>query len=618
MAYTNSKLATVKVLNTQLTSTRTHAIDTITIHCMANQLSAERCGNLCQLKKAAPNYGVGVNGEIGLYVQEKYKSNCSGNADNDNRAVTIEVASEATSPYAVNAKAYNALVQLVTDICARNGIKKLKWSASKTDRVNHRSGCNMTVHRDFVNTACPGEYIYSRMLSLANSVNLLLARRTVSPATTFTNNKFAWDFLISKAGFSKESAASCIGFWLAENGYSYGANYNNVTPPYPPGTSNPYKYLDRELFPGEIEGYYLPGYPGNDVVMSNLPNSLISYSNSYLSEYDYGGYCGIGVGSWTFKYGSGALIKYAKEKNKSWDDLELQLNFAIDAYSGKYAPYGSIGNPSAYAKRNTSHGCTENNFWPGIAWFVAWEWPAHYGDINACRSHFGDSYEAYARKVYKEFKDSPIGEYSSSSTSYTSTAQAISDPSSVINADAIDALIISLDSSVKHVDYKKLLDDSHISGVMLYVGSYFTPEHKVSVKYRNPNLQTQVDEVVKAGLRFGLVVDVRAKTIAEAKLECEQLYYVVSKYPPALGLWLHIMFTRSKTTNHKILDYYVSELKRWGFAKGCGLYCTQKELEKIDWSKYKEDFFLWYINRFTKVSEMPQLNSVLGPEFFKR
>lgn len=619
MAYTNSRLAKYKILSPFNSGQRTRSIDTITIHCMAGHGTAQSCGRLFQQagKDASSNYGVDDNGEIGLYVEEKNVSWCTSSQENDNRAITIEVASDSYGECKVTDKAYAATVKLVADICIRNSIKKLIWSTNKSDRMNHKNGCNMTVHRDYANKSCPGDYLYARMGDIAKRVNAIIAKGIVPGSVSLvTNNKFAWDYLISKAGFSKESAASCIGFWLAENGYPYGTTYRNVDPPYPSGTSNPYKYLDRELFPGEVEGYYLPGYPGNKVVMKDPPSSLVSYTNKYLSQYDYNGYCGIGVGSWTYIYGSGALIKYSKEKQRPWDDLELQLGFAVEAYSGRYAPYGSIGNPSAYAKRNQSHGCTENNFWPGIAWFVAWEWPSYYGNIEACRNHFGDSYEAYARKVYKEFKDTQIGVYESSGV-YSSLAQSVDDPSAVINADAIDALIVSLDKDVKEVNYKKLLND-HVSGVIIPVGSYFTATHQVSRNYRNPNLQLQIDEAVKAGVRFGLVVDVRATTVAEAKLECEQLYYVVSKYPPALGLWLHIMFTKSKATNHKILDYYLSELKRWGFTKGCGLYCTQKELEKINWEKYKEDFFLWYINRFTKESEMSQLNEVLSPEFFKR
>ena len=169
----NSPLATYTRITKNKTSPRNHAIDTITIHCVVGQCSVETLGNIFAptSRQASSNYGVGVDGRIGMYVEEKDRSWCSSNAANDNRAITIEVASDTTHPYAVNAKAYAALLDLVTDICKRNRIKKLVWSTNKNDRVNHRNGCNMTVHRDFANKACPGEYLYSRHGEIAAEVN---------------------------------------------------------------------------------------------------------------------------------------------------------------------------------------------------------------------------------------------------------------------------------------------------------------------------------------------------------------------------------------------------------------------------------------------------------------
>ena len=141
-------------------------------------------------RQCSANYVVGKDGSIGLSVDEKDRSWCSSNGTNDNRAITIEVASDTTHPYAVTAKAYAALLDLVTDICKRNGIKKLVWSTNKNDRVNHRNGCNMTVHRDFANKACPGEYLYSRHGEIAAEVNRRLQGASngggvvVTPPTT--------------------------------------------------------------------------------------------------------------------------------------------------------------------------------------------------------------------------------------------------------------------------------------------------------------------------------------------------------------------------------------------------------------------------------------------------
>ena len=169
----NSKLISCTLISPNKNSPRNHKIDTITIHCVVGQCSAERIGEIFKptSRQASSNYGIGYDGKIGLYVDEADRSWCSSNAANDNRAITIEVASDTTHPYAVNDKAYAALLDLVEDICRRNGIKKLVWSTNKADRVNHKNGCNMTVHRDYANKACPGDYLYNRHGEIAAEVN---------------------------------------------------------------------------------------------------------------------------------------------------------------------------------------------------------------------------------------------------------------------------------------------------------------------------------------------------------------------------------------------------------------------------------------------------------------
>ena len=173
-----SSLATVVVESPNRSSPRMSKIDTITIHCMAGNLSVESCGALFakSSRKASSNYGIGSDGRIACYVGEEDRSWCSSNRANDNRAITIEVANDggADTGWHVSDKAYKSLIRLLVDICKRNNIAKLVWSNNKNDRVNHKNGCNMTVHRDFANKSCPGDYLYSLHSKIADEVNLLL------------------------------------------------------------------------------------------------------------------------------------------------------------------------------------------------------------------------------------------------------------------------------------------------------------------------------------------------------------------------------------------------------------------------------------------------------------
>ena len=170
----NSPLVVYTKLSPNHSGKRTKKIDAITIHCMAGNCSVETCGNLfaSSSRQASSNYGIGTDGRIALYVDEANRSWCTSSNANDQRAVTIEVANNGGAPdWPVSAKAYAALLDLVTDICKRNGIKRLVWSTSKNDRVNHLNGCNMTVHRDYANKSCPGDYLYNRHGQIAAEVN---------------------------------------------------------------------------------------------------------------------------------------------------------------------------------------------------------------------------------------------------------------------------------------------------------------------------------------------------------------------------------------------------------------------------------------------------------------
>ena len=116
---------------------------------------------------------MGYDGSIGLCVPEEDRSWCSSSPSNDARAVTIETASDSTAPYAVTEAAYKALLDLVTDICRRNGKRRLIWMDNKTAAlayVPEDGDMVMTVHRWFAAKACPGEWLLERHGEIAEEV----------------------------------------------------------------------------------------------------------------------------------------------------------------------------------------------------------------------------------------------------------------------------------------------------------------------------------------------------------------------------------------------------------------------------------------------------------------
>ena len=171
----NSPLVNYTKISPNKTSPRNHKIDTITIHCVVGQVTVERLGDIFAptSRKASSNYGVGLDGKIGMYVEENDRSWCTSSASNDNRAITIEVASDTTHPYKVTDKAYNALIELIADICKRNDIKELKWKGDKS-LIGQIDKQNMTVHRWFANKSCPGDYLYNLHSDIVSKVNAKL------------------------------------------------------------------------------------------------------------------------------------------------------------------------------------------------------------------------------------------------------------------------------------------------------------------------------------------------------------------------------------------------------------------------------------------------------------
>ena len=172
----NSSLVNYTKLSPNHSGTRNHKIDTVSIHCMAGDLSVEACGRLfaSPSTQASSNYGIGSDGRIALYVYEKNRSWGTSSAANDNRAVTIEVANTVGyEPYPISEAAYNSLIKLLADICKRNGIPELRWKADP-DLIGNTAQQNMTVHRWFANKSCPGTWLYQHHGQIAADVNKLL------------------------------------------------------------------------------------------------------------------------------------------------------------------------------------------------------------------------------------------------------------------------------------------------------------------------------------------------------------------------------------------------------------------------------------------------------------
>lgn len=179
MGYTNSPMVVYTKLSPNHSGQRTMAIDRITPHCVVGQCTAEGLGDWFYKSstQASSNYGIDKDGRVGMYVEEKNRSWCSSSNANDQRAITIECASDTSEPYAFRDIVYQRLIELCIDICKRNGKNKLIWLGDKGKTLNYspKSGeMILTVHRWFANKSCPGNWMYVRMGDLAEKVTKVL------------------------------------------------------------------------------------------------------------------------------------------------------------------------------------------------------------------------------------------------------------------------------------------------------------------------------------------------------------------------------------------------------------------------------------------------------------
>ena len=321
MAYTNSPLVAYTKLSPHHSGQRTHSIDRITPHCVVGQCSVETLGEIFYpvSRQASCQYGIGVDGRVGMYVEEKNRSWCSSSNANDQRAITIECASDTTHPYAFRDNVYNRLIELCVDICKRNGKNKLLWLGDKDKTLAYEPKAGemvLTVHRWFANKSCPGDWMYARMGDLANKVTAQLGGTTTetpkkedtTPVAVGTSNneKTIWDYLKGK-GLNDYAVAGIMGNLYAESGLNPQNLQNN----------------------------------GNTKLGMTDAEFTAAYDKGQYSNFVRDGY-GYGLAQWTYWSRKQALADFAKAAGKSIGDLGMQLDYLWKELQGYTAVMNTL------------------------------------------------------------------------------------------------------------------------------------------------------------------------------------------------------------------------------------------------------------------------------------
>ena len=350
MAYTNSPMVVYTKLSPNHSGQRTHSIDRITPHCVVGQCSVETLGSIFapSSRQASSNYGIGEDGRVGMYVEEKNRSWCSSSNANDQRAVTIECASDNTEPYAFKDVVYQTLIKLCVDICQRNGKKKLLWLGDKDTTLAYTPKADemvLTVHRWFANKSCPGSWMYARMGDLASKVTAQLGGSKQEETPTVTDaEKTIWDFLHGKIG----------------NAYGAAGMMGNL-------------YAESALRPNNLQNTYEKKFGMTDAEYTAAVDDG-SYTNFVKDS------AGYGLAQWTYWSRKQALLEFAQAAGKSIGDLQTQLDFLWKELQG----YTSVLNTlkSATTVKTASD-----------AVLTGYERPSDQGDaVKEKRAGYGQTY----------------------------------------------------------------------------------------------------------------------------------------------------------------------------------------------------------------------------------
>ena len=302
-----SSLTDCKILSPNHSGKRTHKIDRITPHCVVGQLSAESIGHCFDNKnrKASCNYGIAKDGRVCLIVDEDNRSWCTSSNSNDQRAITIECASDSKHPYAFTDACYNKLIDLTVDICKRYGKTKLVWISNKEQALAYEIKDNellITVHRWFANKSCPGDWMMSKMEDYVEKVNNKLTSEEKSVTKSCVNmaEKEIWGYLL-KAGLTEAGVAGLMGNLYAESGLKSYNIQNN-------GNNN--LGLTDEQFTANVD---------ND-----------SYSKETFIKDGYG----YGLAQWTYWSRKQALYEYVVSKGASIGCCKTQLEYLLKELEG--------------------------------------------------------------------------------------------------------------------------------------------------------------------------------------------------------------------------------------------------------------------------------------------
>lgn len=596
-----SKLVKGVTLSPNKSSRLDTMIDSVAIHTMASNSTAEGCGSWFGLSttQASSNYGIDSDGVIWGYVDESDRSWCTSNGGVDRRAITIEVASlTSEEPFQCSEKAYNSLISLLVDICRRYSIT-LRWENDKQYAIDASNGGpvdkqNMFVHRWF-NTvkSCPGQYLFDRQSQIASDVN-------------------------SQLSSSSRSSRLSIGSGIA---VSYVSNTSSAQPTtYSSSTASSASTYEVS----------------RDTEISD--KRIIFIGDSRISNMA----IHIGSNNYIWSYSKLASYSWFTKKSALFVDTQIQPETYVcislgvsDILTIDYSEYCRFINECAdrwtqsgafvYFISLNPVGTLYNASYNGITN----EYIAQYNQNirNNLNSNVGyiDTYSAllnnyettdgynFDKSTSLAFYHLILGALSSDDTMYSDSAVIGGVPIQV-DYTTLNPYIVTLDRHTSDSFGYQDLKSSGVVGAIIEGGYLYDEYHTKVVKFRQPKLESQLKAIQAYNLPYGFFFTIRSRNLSEARSEMQEIYYFLRANSCKLGVWLKLSLASVQIpTNDKIIEYFQKELVRLGFKFKIGFYIPKSELNNFTWSKYSSDWLLWIIDHVDNTSEIQKL---LDSSFF--
>ncbi len=318
----------------------------------------------------------------------------------------------------------------------------------------------------------------------------------------------------------------------------------------------------------------------------------------------------------SFHYGiatDGTIGVYVDERYRAWGTGNAEIdNESVDIVVCNSSASGSypISNEAYEALLKLCTDICRRNFIqtltytgrPSTSNLIKHSW---YSSVDCPKAYLSSLYPSIASEVTRRLRTPQLA---------TSETEAYRSQTNIV-VDAIDPFIVTIDASTTGVDYNKLRT-AGVVGAMFYAGALYQPgfAHVKNDRYVNPKLKAQMQEIGDT-MPFALWCSVRARNPIEAKEECDELFYIISKYPPKLGIWLGLELpSASRSVNDPIIDVYYRWCVEWGLKDSCGFYCNYNQLNRVSWNNYYNKFSLWIIDMQSSVSNLYDLQT---PNFFK-